>query len=122
MYLTILLVFVFLAAWAFNVLREDIRAPRFKALLIVNIDSLEKMEIDDYLPRKRVQMRKTVILSAPLLPGVRVETFRQDYPLKVLEVVVGESLLVAHLEPIRVAELAVENEVVALTKDEWIKV
>jgi hypothetical protein len=116
---TLLAPLFFLAAWAFNVLRREIRAPRFKTVLIVNIDSLEKDEYD--LPKRRAQMRKTVFLSTPLIPGGRVEEFGPDHTLKVLETIAAEGLLAAHLEPICVAASAVENEVISLSKFEWKK-
>ena len=106
-----------LAVWGFSVLRREVREPRYKTILIVNVDSLEKDEYD--LPKQRVQMRKTVFLCAPLAPGMRVEELGADRPLKVLETIVTEELISVHLEPIRVPVSALENETIGLGKFEW---
>lgn len=79
MEISVLVALLILAVWGFSILRRELRALRHKTVLIVNVDSLEKGEYD--LPKKRVQMRKTVFLSAPLAPGMFVEELGPDAPL-----------------------------------------
>lgn len=114
---SILVALLVLAFWGFSVLRQEIKTVRYKTILIVNVDSLEKDEYD--LPKQRIQMRKTVFLSTPLAPGMRVEELGLDTPLKVLEAIVTEDTIAAHLEPIRVSISAVENETIGLGKFDW---
>lgn len=117
MEISVLVALLFLTVWGFLVLRREANKPRYKTILIVNIDSLEK---DEYgFPVQRIQMRKTVLLCAPLTLGMRVEELGLDKPLKVLESTVTEDLIAAHLEPISIPVSAVENEAIGLGKFEW---
>lgn len=113
----LLAILLFLAVWGFSIIREDIKKARYKAILIVNVDSSESDEYD--LPREHIQMRKTVFLCAPPTPGMFIEVLGPERPCKVIETTIGNDAIAVRLETIKVPVAAVRNEATCLERFDW---